>query len=37
MEPVEKEIYEAPTVGIVEVKTEGIICASKDQYSPTAW
>lgn len=29
-----KETYEAPTMMVVAVKTEGMICASKDQYEP---
>ena len=28
MESKEKDFYEAPTVLVVEVKTEGIVCAS---------
>ena len=35
MESTEKFIYEAPTVVVVEARTEGIICASKDGYDPT--
>ena len=27
-----KEIYEAPTTLVVEVKTEGIVCASQQDY-----
>ena len=32
MEFTEKFIYEAPTSVVVEARTEGIICASKDGY-----
>ena len=32
MESTEKFIYEAPTAVVVEARTEGIICASKDGY-----
>ncbi len=30
----DKEFYEAPSIQVVEVKSEGIICASKDGYDP---
>ena len=30
----DKDLYEAPTILVVEAKTEGIICASKDGYDP---
>ena len=35
MESTEKSIYEAPTAVVVEARTEGIICASKDGYEST--
>ena len=35
METKQNELYEAPTMKVVEVKTEGIICGSKDpNYNP---
>lgn len=34
METNNKETYEAPAMLVVEVKAEGIICASMDQYEP---
>lgn len=34
METNNKETYEAPVMLVVEVKAEGIICASMDQYEP---
>lgn len=32
MEAKNKETYEAPTMLVVEVKTEGIVCASQTDY-----
>ena len=32
MEAKNKETYESPTMLIVEVKTEGIVCASREDY-----
>ena len=32
MEAEAKEIYQAPTLLVVEVKTEGIVCASQKDY-----
>ncbi len=32
MENKEKESYEAPALQVVEVKTEGIVCASQKDY-----
>ena len=38
MEQEVKETYVTPTVDIVAVKSEGIICASRgDEYTPTPW
>lgn len=34
MESKDKDLYEAPTIMVMEVRTEGIICASKDGYDP---
>ena len=31
------EPYEAPAIQVVEVKSEGVICASKDEYTPISW
>ena len=32
-----KEPYNAPKVLVVEVKTEGIICTSRDDYEQRTW
>lgn len=32
METIKKELYEAPSTTVVEVKTEGIVCGSPDYY-----
>ena len=32
MEAKSKELYEAPSMTVVEVKTEGIVCASQQDY-----
>ena len=37
METKEKNIYEAPTVTVVEARTEGIICTSRDDYEQRTW
>lgn len=37
MEVNNKTPYVAPAVLVVELKTEGIICASKDQYESYEW
>ena len=37
MESKDKDLYEAPTILVVEAKTEGIICASKDGYDPISF
>ena len=29
-----KELYEAPAITVVEVKTEGIVCQSPSHYKP---
>ena len=34
MEFTEKFIYEAPTMVVVEAKTEGMICSSGGEYDP---
>ena len=31
MEPKDKELYKTPTIMVVEVKTEGIVCASNPE------
>ena len=33
----EKEMYETPTVSVVEVKTEGIVCTSRTDYFQENW
>lgn len=37
MESTNKDFYLAPAVSIVEVKTEGIICTSRDDYEQRTW
>ena len=37
MEQKNKELYIAPVAEIVEVNSEGIICASKDEYVPESF
>ena len=32
MESTEKDFYEAPTIEVVEVKSEGVICASGEDF-----
>lgn len=32
MESTEKELYEAPTIEVVEVKSEGVICSSGQDF-----
>ena len=32
-----KRKYEAPTTQVVEVRIEGVICTSKQQYNPKSW
>ena len=34
MESKDKDLYEAPTILVVEAKTEGIVCASGGDYDP---
>lgn len=37
MEQKEKVVYEAPYVLVVDVKTEGVICASRPDYDSEEW
>jgi len=37
MEQKDKKKYEAPTMQVVKLRIEGIICASKQKYTPTSW
>ena len=32
METIKKELYETPSTTVVEVKTEGIVCVSQQDY-----
>ena len=34
MKASKKELYEAPSVTVVEVKTEGLVCQSPGHYKP---
>ena len=37
MEQTIEKPYDAPIAKVIEVKTEGIICASMDQYESIPW
>ena len=37
MEQNNKKKYQIPTMQVVKVKIEGIICVSKQKYSSTPW
>lgn len=37
METTEKELYEAPAIMVVEVKSEGVICDSRTNYDQEDW